>query len=272
MSQKELAWNLEQFLRTISVPVMELLLRLDIFFCKHIPCSLHHVHVPTKPYQIMEPIWRHLSQAALEEGSLGKPLYRNSLPFHLGCFCCLDSLVVPLGKAWRFPLGSKVLPVVTSAVFFSPFSSGNICLTNFLHFILLWRPVSHGTQAENYKYHYSFSYMAQINIHVPVLQVIFSLLVSSPYPPFPVPTRAASTKWLGLKNQSFLSGSRLAECSSQGLHPAGRAPHTETTASLSPASPRSKANSPSPCLCHLFVLFWTWFRWDSICIWGTSFP
>ena len=90
----------------------------------------------------MEPIWRHLSQAALEEGSLGKPLYRNSLPFHLGCFCCLDSLVVPLGKAWRFPLGSKVLPVVTSAVFFSPFSSGNICLTNFIPFILLWRPVS----------------------------------------------------------------------------------------------------------------------------------
>lgn len=157
---------------------------------------------------------------------------------------------MPLGKAWRFPLGSKVLPVVTSAVFFSPFCSGQHLHDKFpsLYPVVKTSKYNHGTQAENYKYHYSFSYMAQINIHVPVLQVIFSLLVSSPYPPFPVPTRAASTKWLGLKNQSFLSGSRLAEHSSQGLHPAGRAPHTETTASLSPASPRSKANSSSPCL------------------------
>lgn len=75
---------------------MEFLLRLYIILQAETmfppSCAYPHEAIPNHAIHRA-----HLSQRAPAECSLGKPLYRNSLPFHLRRFCCLDTLLSTKG-------------------------------------------------------------------------------------------------------------------------------------------------------------------------------
>lgn len=103
MSPEELAWNLHQFLRAVSVLSTDFLLRLHIIWQAEImfspSCAYPH---EATPHHAIQPA-TFISKGSRRMQNT-KALMQKLPAFHLRYFCCLDSLLMPLRKAWRFLL------------------------------------------------------------------------------------------------------------------------------------------------------------------------